>query len=60
MENCFYCYSKRLSYFIRSFGLQYISVGINSKTHVRYHVFEKSEKLDKIIDLYNRVKHSIN
>lgn len=59
MKNHFYCYSKRMSYFIRSFGISYISRGINTNTQITYYKFEKSERLDKIIRLYNEVKHSI-
>lgn len=59
MNDKFYCYSNRLSYFIRSFGVKYIEVGVNMKTKTRYYLFEKSEKLDKIISLYNNVKHQI-
>lgn len=59
MNNKFYCYSDRLFYFIKSFSIKYISVGLNNNTHKRYYIFEKSEKLDKIIELYNKVKHSI-
>lgn len=59
MKNYFYCYSKRMSYFIRSFGISYANRGINSNTKITYYKFEKSERLDKIIHLYNEVKHSI-
>lgn len=54
--NIFYCYSYKLSLFIRSFGLRYISTDINVNTNQRYYTFEKSERLDKIIQLYNEVK----
>ena len=59
MNDKFYCYSNRLSFFIRSFGIKYIDVGINVKTKTRYYLFEKSKKLDDIISLYNEVKHRI-
>lgn len=59
MNNYFYCYSKRMSYFIRSFGISYLSRGVNSNTHMPYCKFEKSERLDEVIRLYNEVKHSI-
>lgn len=59
MKNYFYCYSKRMSYFIRSFGISYISRGINTNTKISYYKFKKSERLDEIIRLYNEVKHSI-
>lgn len=59
MLNKYYCYSDRLFHFIKSFSINYISVGINKNTKNRYYVFEKSERLDKIIELYNKVKYSI-
>lgn len=59
MNDKFYCYSNRLSYFIRSFGVKYIEIGINPKTKTRYYLFDKSERLDKIISLYNDVKHKV-
>lgn len=59
MTNVYYCYSKRLFYFIKSFGISYISSGINRNTNTHYYLFNKSERLDKIIDLYNKVKHAI-
>ena len=55
----FYCYSKRLSYFIRAFDIHYVSTSINQNTKVTYQVYPKSEKLDKVITLYNEVKHKI-
>lgn len=59
MNDMFYCYSKRLSYFIRAFDIHYVSTGINQNTKVTYQVYPKSEKLDKVIALYNEVKHKI-
>lgn len=59
MNDKFYCYSARMSYFIRAFGLKYDDIGFNAKSGTKYHVFTKSEKLDKIISLYNSVKHTI-
>lgn len=58
-NNKFFCYSKRMAHFIRSFDIQYINVGINRRTNIKYYVFEKSDKLDRVIELYNKVKHSI-
>lgn len=55
----FFCYSSRLSYFIRSFGVKYIEVGFNAKSGTKYHIFEKSGRLDKIISLYNSIKYSV-
>ena len=59
MNNYFYCYSKRMYHFIKVFGVNYVSGGINKNTKRKYYVFSKSEKLDKIIALYNTIKHSI-
>lgn len=59
MSQIFYCYSDRMSHFIRAFGIRYLDIGLNSKSNKKYYVFEKSERLDKIIILYNKVKHSI-
>ena len=58
MDNKFYCYSKRLAYFIRSFNVKYLSAGTNKNSNTKYYIFEKSDRLDKIIQLYNKVKHS--
>lgn len=59
MNDKFYCYSTRMSYFIRSFNVKYIDIGFNAKSNMKYYVFEKSERLDKIISLYNDVKYTI-
>lgn len=59
MNDMFYCYSKRLSYFIRAFDIHYVSTSINQNTKVTYQVYPKSEKLNKVITLYNEVKHKI-
>lgn len=60
MSNYFYCYSKRMSHFLRAFDERYVEIGINPSRNTRYYVFEKSERLDKIIELYNSIKHSIS
>lgn len=59
MSNNFYCYSDKLFHFIKAFGVDYISIGVNKNTTKKYYVFEKSERLDNIIVLYNKVKHSV-
>ena len=59
MSQYFYSYSIRLSHFIRAFDIKYINVGFNAKSGQKYYVFEKSEKLDSVIELYKKVKHSI-
>ena len=55
----FYCYSKRLAYFIRSFNVKYLCVRVNKNSNTKYYIFEKSDRLDKIISLYNQVKHAV-
>ena len=59
MNKYFYCYSNKLSYFIRTFGIKYLDIGINPNTNTKYYMFEKSDRLDKVIKLYNKIKHSI-
>lgn len=59
MNNYFYCYSSRMAYFIRAFDIKYIDIGINKNSNTKYYIFNKSEKLDKVIDLYNKVKHLV-
>lgn len=59
MSEYFYCYSSKLAHFIRAFDIKYIDVGVNKNTNTKYYLFHKSEKLDKVINLYNEVKHKI-
>lgn len=59
MNKYFYCYSNKLSHFIRAFGIKYLEVGLNKNTNTKYYMFEKSDRLDSIISLYNEVKHSV-
>lgn len=55
----FYCYSKRMSLFIRSFNIRYSDSDVNKNTNTKYYLFEKCERLDKIIELYNKVKYLV-
>ena len=57
MSDLFYCYSKKLSFFIRAFGIRYENVGLNKNTNTKYYTFIKSDILDEIIELYNSVKN---
>lgn len=57
MNNIFYCYSKRMSLFLRAMKEEYIAVGVNQKTNVKYWTFNKSERLDNLIDLWNEIKN---
>ena len=58
-NNNFYCYSLRLFHFLSAFSEKCYASKINSKSNTRYWIFKKSERLDRIIDLYNEVKHTI-
>ena len=59
MGKYFYCYSSRMAHFIRSFDIKYLDVGFNAKSGTKYYVFEKCQRLDEIIKLYNQVKYTI-
>lgn len=56
----FYCYSLRLFHFLSAFSEKCYNSKINSVSGNRYWIFHKSERLDKIIELYNEVKHKIS
>ena len=58
-EQVFYCYSYKRYQFLCAFGEKCKSSNTNKNTGYRYWVFNKSERLDSVIELYNRIKHSI-
>ncbi len=53
----FYCYSLKLFHFLSAFNEHCYTSKINSVSGSRYWVFHKSERLDKLILLYNDLKH---
>lgn len=55
-NDTYFCYSKRLSYFLRSF-ISYEDTGINKNTNTKYYTFKKSNRLDNLIKHYNNIKH---
>jgi len=55
----FYCYSRRLMFFLRSMKFSYYTTGVNSNTDVKYWTFEKSARLDNALELWSQVKHSV-
>lgn len=57
MNDIYFCYSKKLHYFLMGLGESYISSNANKNTGVRYWTFQKSKDLDKKIELYNSVKY---
>lgn len=56
----FYCYSNRLNYFLLGLKFTFVSTDINKNTNKRFWTYNKSEKLDDAISLYNSVKHKYN
>lgn len=59
MHNYFYCYSYRLMYFIKSSGINYIKYDFNPKNNLKFFVFERTEKLDKVLTEWNNLKEKI-
>lgn len=59
MNNYFYCYSKRLAYFIMAFGIRYKEKSVNQNSQMPYYKFEKSKRMDQVIELYKKVIHTI-
>lgn len=57
-KNLYYCYSKKLSYFLRAF-ISYENIGVNKNTNTKYHTFLKSDRLDSLIKHYNEIKHKL-
>lgn len=56
----FYCYSLRLFHYISAFGEKCYASKNNTLSGKRYWVFKKSQKLDEIIESYNKTKHSFS
>lgn len=54
----FYCYSLRLFHYLCAFNEKCYASKINKNSGNRYWVFHKSDRLDKIINSYNEMKHS--
>lgn len=56
MRKYFYCYSYNLTYFIKSQGINYIYKSRNKNNGLQFYAFEKSDHLDEVIDLWNKLK----
>lgn len=52
----FYCYSSKLRSFIKSFGIDYETKGENPNTKTTYYMFEKSEKLNAILEFWKECR----
>ena len=46
-----------MSLFLRAMKEEYIAIGVNQKTNVKYWTFNKSERLDNLIALWNEIKN---
>lgn len=46
-----------MSLFLRAMKEEYITVDVNQKTNVKYWTFNKSERLDNLITLWNEIKN---
>lgn len=60
MEGKFYCYSYRMYHFMLAFGEKCIDSSVSKSTGKRYWVFNKSDRLDSIIQKYNEMKHQFS
>ena len=47
-------------YFIKSNGVNYIRYDFNPKNHLKFFVFERTKKLDKILIEWNNLKEKLN
>lgn len=56
----YYCYSYRLFHFLLAFGEKCLGSRVNSCSKKRYWVFEKSQRVDEIIELYNAIKYELS
>lgn len=52
MNRYFYCYSYPLKTFLRSNGLRYVAASINMNTKKKYLVFENTEELNELFDVW--------
>lgn len=59
-QELFYCYSLRMFHYLCAFREECLASRINKVSGKRYWVFRKSERLDRIIDSYNRVKYDFS
>lgn len=47
-----------MMYFLRSFDLKYISTKVNNNSGMRYWTFEKSDRLNTLIELWTSIKNN--
>lgn len=59
-ENLYYCYSFRLFHFLLAFNEKCLGSNINKQSKKRFWTFNKSSRLDSIIEFYNKTKHKFS
>lgn len=57
MNRYFYCYSYNLKCFLKSNGLRFITAAVNMNTHKKYWVFEGTEDLNRLLDVWKTREH---
>lgn len=57
MNRYFYCYSYNLKRFLKSNGLSFITAAVNMNTYKKYWVFEGTEKLNELLDVWKTREH---
>lgn len=57
MNRYFYCYSYPLKEFIKAHGIRFITAAVNMNTHKKYWVFEGTEELNKLLDVWRTREH---
>ena len=53
----FYCYSYNLKTFLCENGLRYITNSVNSNTQKKFWLFERTEQLCGLLDVWRERKH---
>ena len=52
MNRYFYCYSYPLKIFLMENGLRYITHSVNQNTQKKFWVFEGTEELNRLLDVW--------
>ena len=52
----FFCYSRELHHFLAAFHEKCYNSKINQNSGNRYWIYRKSDRLDKLIELFNETK----
>lgn len=60
MNRYFYCYSYNLKEFLRSSGLRFVAASVNYNTQKKYWVFEGTEQLNELLDLWRSRRETHN